>query len=108
MRIAHKSRFYTLIGQLLWFYGRGGIFHRVVGKVVVPKLLREFHKGFCGGYFARRVIVEKILMVRYYWPKMLKDILDYCKRCMVYQTFANKFTVSDNLHPYSLLGPFEK
>ena len=27
---------------------------------------------------------------------------------MVYQTFANKFTVSDNLHPYSLLGPFEK
>ena len=39
---------------------------------------------------------------------MFKNTFDYCKRCEVYQTFINKFTVSDDLHPIPPLRPFEK
>jgi hypothetical protein len=60
-RIAHKSYSYTLIGQLLYFCGRDDNLCRSVGKMAVPKSLREFHEGFCGGHFLGRVIVEKIL-----------------------------------------------
>ena len=54
-----------------------------MGKADVPNLLREFHEGFCGGHFAGRVTVEKILAAGYYWPIMFKDTFDYCKRCEV-------------------------
>ena len=47
-RIAHKSRSYTLIGQLLYFCGRDGVLCHAVGKTDVPNLLRKFHEGFCG------------------------------------------------------------
>lgn len=107
-RIAHKSRSYTLLGQLLYLCGRDGILRRAVEKSDVPKLLREFHEGFCGGHFVRRVMVEKILAAGYYWPTMLKYTFDYCKRCEVCQAFANKSTVSGNLHPIPPLAPFEK
>jgi hypothetical protein len=82
-RIAHYSRSYTLIGQLFYLCGRNGIFRCAVGKTVVPKLLREFHEGFCGEHFTGRVIVKKILAARYYWPTMFKDTFDYCKHCEV-------------------------
>lgn len=57
-KIVHKSYFYTLIGQVLYFCGRGGILRRTMGKTVVPKLVREFHEDFCGGHFAKRVVME--------------------------------------------------
>ena len=50
-RIAHKIRFNTLIGQLLYFYERDCILRRTVEKTVVPKLLRELHEDFYGGHF---------------------------------------------------------
>ena len=48
LRIAHKSRSYTLIGQLLYFYGRDGVLCHAVEKNVGPNLLQEFHEGFAG------------------------------------------------------------
>ena len=107
-RIAHKSRSYTLIGQLLYLCGRDGVLRRAVGKSDVPNLLREFHEDFCGGHFAGRVTVGKILAAGYYWPTMFKETFDYCKRCEVYQAFANKSKVSANFHPFLPLWPFEK
>lgn len=79
-----------------------------MGKSDVSKLLREFHEGFCGGHFAGRVTVEEIFTAGNYWPTMFKDNFDYCKRCKVCQAFANKSTVSGNLHHIPPLGPFEK
>ena len=52
--------------------------------------------------------MEKILTAGYYWPTMFKETFDYCKRCEVCQTFANKSTVSGSLYPIPPLGPFEK
>ena len=77
-------------------------------KTVVPKLLQILYEIFCGGYFRRWFTVEKILVIRYYWPKMFNDTFNYRKCYEVCQIFANKFTVSDNLYLIFLSGPFEK
>ena len=60
-RVVHKSCFYTLIGELLYFGGRSDILHRAVRKVVIPNLLQEFHEGFCMEHFAGQITVEKFL-----------------------------------------------
>jgi len=60
--------------------------------------LYEFHDGFCGGHFVKRIIAEKIL----------QDAHDYCSSYDVCQAYAQKSTISGPLHPISLLGPFEK
>lgn len=106
-RIEHKSQFYILIDQLLYFSRRDGVLRRAIGKAEIPRLLWEFHERFCGEHFADRITVEKILMAGYYWSTMFKDSFDYCKRCEIYQAFANRSTVSGVLHPIPPLGPFE-
>ncbi len=68
----------------------------------------EFHDGFCGGHFVRRIAVEKILQANYYLPTLFKDAHDYCKSCDVCQVYAQRFIVNGPLHPIPPLGPFEK
>jgi hypothetical protein len=48
------------------------------------------------------------LQASYYWPTFFEDAHDCCKSCDVCQVYAQRFIVSDILHPISLLGPFEK
>ncbi len=60
-RIAHKSRNYSMISGQLYFQGKDGVLRRTIGKRDNSRLLYEFHDGFCGGHFARRITAEKIL-----------------------------------------------
>jgi len=105
IRIVHKSRNYSMIGNQIYFQGKDGVLWRTIGKRDTSCLLYEFHDGFCGGHFAGWITVEKILQVGYYWPTFFKDAHDYCRSCDVCQAYAQRFTVSGLLHP---IPPFEK
>jgi hypothetical protein len=59
-KIMHKSRLYTLIGDLLYFCGRDGILWQTVEKNLVPKLLYEFYDCFCRGRFASQITTKNI------------------------------------------------
>ncbi len=107
-RITHKSRNYSMISNQLYFQRRDGVLRRTIGKHDTSRLLYEFHDGFCGGHFARRITIEKILQTCYYWPTLFKDAHDYCRSCDVCQAYAQRSTVSGFLHPIPPLGPFEK
>jgi hypothetical protein len=60
-RIAHKSRNYLTIGNQLYFQRKDGLLRRTIGRHDTSRLLYEFHDGFCGGHFARRITAKKIL-----------------------------------------------
>ena len=80
---------------------------------IVTRITCQFLWGtFCGTSYSGENPCGMILLANdvqwYYWPTMFNDTFDYCKRCEVYQAFANKFTVSGNLHLIPPLGPFEK
>jgi len=82
-RIAHKSRNYSMTGNQLYSQGRDGVLRWTIGKRDTSCFLYEFHDGFCGGHFVRRITAEKILQAGYYWPTLFKDAHDYCKSCDV-------------------------
>jgi hypothetical protein len=107
-RIAHKSRNYLMIGNQLYFQGKDGVLRRTIRKRDTSRLLYEFHDGFYGGHFAKRITTEKILQAGYYWPTLFKDAHDYCRSCDVCQAYAQRSTISGPLHPIPPLRPFEK
>ena len=56
-------------------------------KLVVPSALRyqimkEHHDEMSGGHFGRNKTCAKITN-RYFWPRMIKDIINWCESCTV-------------------------
>jgi hypothetical protein len=47
------------------------------------------HEGVGGGHFSSKIIIHKILVAKYWWPMMHKDILQYCQACENYQQIGN-------------------
>ena len=68
---------------------------------VVPKLLREFHEGFCGDILLDEFQLKKILAARFHLLTIFKGTFDYCKRRKICQALANKSAASGNLHHIS-------
>ena len=54
---------------------------RCLGKMEAMRVMSEVHEGICGAHQAG--IKMKWLLKRhgYYWPKMLKDCIDFGKGC---------------------------
>jgi hypothetical protein len=42
------------------------VLQQTIGKGDTSRLLYEFHDGFCGSHFVRRITGEKILQAGYY------------------------------------------
>jgi hypothetical protein len=59
--IAHKSRNYLMIGNLIYFQGRDGVLRQTIRNSNTSHLLYEFHHGFSWGHFAGWITTEKIL-----------------------------------------------
>jgi len=60
-------------------YGLGwrnpnGLILRCVDEPESKKLMVEFHSGFCGGHFAAKTTIHKILRAGYYWPNLFSDV----------------------------------
>jgi hypothetical protein len=56
-QIAHKNQNYSMIGNQLYFQGRNDVLRRAIGKCDTSRLLYEFHDGFYGGHFVRRITI---------------------------------------------------
>lgn len=48
------------------------------------------HDGPAGGHYGREIIVQKILIVRYYWPMVFRDSHYYARKCKVCQTIIGR------------------
>ncbi|XP_077215971.1 uncharacterized protein LOC143850630 [Tasmannia lanceolata] len=82
--------------------------------------LREVHEGICGDHGGRRTLAQKIIRHGYFWPTILRDALEFVKKCGPCQRFATTprlpaipYTSVAGLLPFTmwgmdLLGPFPK
>ncbi|KAK3037300.1 hypothetical protein RJ639_032062 [Escallonia herrerae] len=80
--------------------------------------LQEVHEGICGQHLEGRTLAQKILRQRYYWPTMMKDAIEFTRRCDKCQKFTPishtpvaPLTLVVSPIPFSmwgmdLLGPF--
>ena len=72
-------------------YKRG--FSRPYLKCLIPEeadyVMREVHEGVYGNHFRSRSLVQKLILMGYYWPTMQKDAVAYVKACEKCQRFGN-------------------
>ncbi|MCO5597162.1 hypothetical protein L7F22_051238 [Adiantum nelumboides] len=60
---------YKLIGDVLYMLGADLVLRRVPWKEELYKVLEENHEGACGGHFALKISLHKILQEGYVLPK---------------------------------------
>ncbi|KAL0298015.1 UNVERIFIED_CONTAM: hypothetical protein Scaly_3076300 [Sesamum calycinum] len=69
--------------------------------------MEEAHSGVCGAHQLGPKLHFCIKRMGYYWPTMVKDCIDYARRCQVCQFHANLIhQPPEPLHPTVALWPF--
>jgi hypothetical protein len=63
-----NSNQYALIADVLFRRNYDGMLLRCVDEKRYQELMKEFHKGICGGHFAPTTTAHKIIRVGFYWP----------------------------------------
>ena len=78
---------------------------KCVGPERVPVILEEVHEGSCGHHLGGRSLALKVLRAGYYWPMMIKDSVNYIKKCSSYQEHA-KFHLVPAEELFSVMSPW--
>src|SRR5262249_14127892 len=90
-----------IIGGVLHRKAFSGLFLRCVTDEECLQIMKTAHAGECGGHFSGQTLAKRILKI-YYWPTLEGDCVDFVRRCVKCQLYANKIhSPSSSLHPIS-------
>jgi ribonuclease HI len=85
-----------------------GLFLRCLRKGETNQAMEEAHSGVCGAHQSGPKLYHRIKWMGYYWPTMVKDCMDYAKRCEACQLHANYIhQPPEPLHPTVASWPFD-
>ena len=70
--------------------GRDGIQRVCVAEPMSQAIIAEAHEGLAGGHFGANITLHKILMARYWWPTMQKDVYNFCRSCDICQRTSKR------------------
>ena len=88
-----KSRKYGFLRRAshsLYMKGADLVLQRVPWKEELSRVLEENHEGACGGHFAFKITLQKILQEGYVWPSVQKDIRHWWRSCKKCQSFGKR------------------
>jgi hypothetical protein len=74
---------------LYWKDPRGILLNCLL-KDEADNVLQEFHAGECGGHLNWKVIANKILRARFYWPTLFVEVHHKVSACHQCQLFEGK------------------
>ena len=80
-RLAVRSRNFYFLNDTLYHKGADGIWRRTVRQFEKSIILRESHCGIAGGHYVRETTTRKIWNSGIWWPIVMKDAVDYCRKC---------------------------
>ncbi|KAK4407978.1 hypothetical protein Sango_0378800 [Sesamum angolense] len=70
--------------------------------------MEEAHSGICGAHQSGPKLHFRIKRMGYYWPTMVKDCMDYARRCQACQFHANLIhQPPEPMHPTVASWPFD-
>ncbi|XP_071905968.1 uncharacterized protein [Coffea arabica] len=101
------SRFIYYKGTL---YRRSfnGVFLRYLGEDETMQVMEEAHCGICDAHQSGPKLYFYIKRMGYYWSTMVKDCIDFVRRCQVCQFYGNFIHQSpEPLHPTVASWPFD-
>nr|XP_027068875.1 uncharacterized protein LOC113694208 [Coffea arabica] len=84
-----------------------GCFYDVLEKMR-PCTMEEAHSGICGAHQSGPKLHFRIKRMGYYWPTMVKDCIDFARRCQACQFHGNFIRQPpEPLHPTVASWPFD-
>ena len=104
-RLAVRSRNFCLLNDTLYHKGADGIWRRAVRQFEKSVILRESHCGIAGGHYAGETTTRKIWNSGLWWPTMMKDAVEYCRKCDLCQRMGQP-TERDRM-PFQPVLPLE-
>ncbi|KAL0373499.1 UNVERIFIED_CONTAM: hypothetical protein Sradi_3265700 [Sesamum radiatum] len=85
-----------------------GIFLRCLSDDEKVRAMKEAQSGICGAHQSGPKQHFRINRMGYYWPTMVKDCIDYAKRCQACQFHVNLIhQPPEPLHPTVASWPFD-
>ncbi|XP_019167861.1 PREDICTED: uncharacterized protein LOC109163566 [Ipomoea nil] len=85
-----------------------GVFLRCLGEEEALQAMQEAHSGVCGAHQSGPKLHFHIKRMGYYWHAMVKDCIDYARRCQACQYHANFIhQPPEPLHPTVASWPFD-
>ncbi|XP_071917090.1 uncharacterized protein [Coffea arabica] len=66
-----------------------GVFLRCFGEDEAMQAMEEAHSGICGAHQSGPKLHFRIKRMGYYWPTMVKDCIDFARRCQTCQFHGN-------------------
>lgn len=85
---------YCMVGHVLYMRGADLILRRIPWHEQILHILEANHEGVCGGHFAFKRMLRKILREGYVWPSLQRDVRHWCKTCLPCQQMSKRV-----LHP---------
>ena len=85
-----KARKYVLHDDVLYMKGSDLVLRCVPWKEEIYKILVENHEDSCGGHFAVKVTLHKILQEGYVWPSIQRDVHHWCRSCEACQKMGKR------------------
>jgi hypothetical protein len=65
-------------------------------------MIQEVHEGSCASHPNGHNMARKILRMGYYWLKLEKDCIDYTRKCLKCQIYADRIHLPANhLHVFT-------
>ncbi|KAD4983021.1 hypothetical protein E3N88_19692 [Mikania micrantha] len=95
MTSQQKRKFFRDAGKYIWddpyLYRVGGdrILRRCVSRKEGLDILRHCHEGLTGGHHGHHSTAQKVFDCGFYWPSVVKDALEFVKKCDSCQRTGN-------------------
>ena len=65
---------FMMLDDILFMKGSDMVLRKVPWKEEIYTILEANHEGSCGGHFAMKITLHKILQEGYVWPSIQKDV----------------------------------
>ncbi|KAF3632140.1 IAA-amino acid hydrolase ILR1-like 3 [Capsicum annuum] len=102
-----RAPFFLYYKDTLYIRSFEGVILRCLGEEEAIQALQEAHSKVCGSHQSGPKLHFQIKRMGYYWPMMVKDCLDYARRCKACQFHANFIhQPPEVLHPTVASWPF--
>eukprot|EP00253_Pinus_taeda_P005017 PITA_05017 len=69
-----KAAKFCILNSTLYWKDPGGILLNCLVEKEAKKVMKDFHKGYCGGHLFWKSTTNKVLRAGYYWPKLFADV----------------------------------
>ncbi|KAL6313316.1 hypothetical protein AAG906_008913 [Vitis piasezkii] len=89
IEIRRRAPHFIYYKETLYRHSFDGVLLRCLRGEKVNQAIKEAHSGIYGTHQSRPKLHYRIKMMGYYWPTMVKDCIEYAKKCQSCQFHSN-------------------